>query len=88
MILKIVEGVTTRVQKEVRMFLKELELFSFEMVIANEQLRKDMNAKWEATNMETRKMFSQLCSSLRHHKVVDLPVLETLTLQNRKRIVY
>ena len=54
------EGVTTRVQKEVGMLHKELELFRSEMVAVNEQLRQDMDTKWEATNMEMRKMFSQL----------------------------
>ena len=54
------EGITTRGQKEVGMLHKELELFRTEMVAANEQLRKDMETKFEAANLETRRMFSQL----------------------------
>ena len=82
------EVVITRVQKEVGMLHKELELFRSEMVAVNEQLKKDMDAKWEATNMEMRKMFSQLMLKFEASQGVDLLVLEMSAPQNRNRRVY
>ena len=53
-----VDGITTRVQKEVGLLHKELEQVRSEIVTANEQLRRDMETKMEAASLETRKMFA------------------------------
>ena len=54
------DGITTRVQKEVGILHKELEVIRVEIVTANDQLMKEMEARIEASNLETRKMFAQI----------------------------
>ena len=54
------DGVTTRVQKEVGFLHKELEAVRSEFSAANEQLRKDMEARFEAASLESRQMFAQI----------------------------
>ena len=52
------DGVTTRVQKEVGMLHKELELVRAEITSANDQLRKEFESRIEAISLDTQKMFS------------------------------
>ena len=58
------DGITTRVQKEVGMLHKELELVRAEITSANEQLRKEFENRIEAISCDNQKMFSQIMLKL------------------------
>ena len=58
------DGNTTRVQKEVGMLHKELELVRAEITSANDQLRKEFESRIEAISLDTQKMFSQIMLKL------------------------
>ena len=55
-----VDGVTTQIQKEVGLLHKELKAVCLELTSANEQLRKDMEARFETASLESRQMFAQI----------------------------